>query len=177
MSQSDNLPISNGHITLRRLRIDDLHAFLAYRADPEVARFQSWGEADENSARGLINAMSMADIPKPGAWSQIAVAGADDALLGDMGLYLSEDSTEAEVGITLSRAAQGNGTASLAVEAALTFLFQTPALARIIAIADKRNTAAIKCMQASGFQFTHEADYEEVDGTITPEVHYQIRRP
>ena len=176
MPENYRLPIRIGKFILRRLTADDLPAFLAYRSDPEVARYQSWGETDENSARRLITHMAQAQIPMPGEWSQIAVAGEDGFLLGDMGLHLNDTGTEAEVGITLARAAQGNGVATQAVRAAVAFLFQTPTLGRVIAIADKRNAAAIRCMEAAGFVFTHEADFTEEDGTITPEVHYEMRR-
>jgi len=30
---------------------DDLHAFVAYRADPEVARFQSWSDYSLDDGR------------------------------------------------------------------------------------------------------------------------------
>lgn len=172
----DSLPVTIGHVTLRRLAPRDLPAFLAYRSDPEVARYQSWGEADEQSARRLIAAMADANIPDAGAWSQIAVADQGGALLGDMGLYLSDDATEAELGITLARAAQGGGVAATAVRAAAALLFRTPTLRRIVAIADKRNIAAITCMEATGFRFTHEADFTEDDGAVIREVHYEMRR-
>lgn len=177
MPKRDKLPIKAGPVTLRRLVMSDLPAFLAYRSDPDIARYQSWGETDEASARGLIECMADMTVPTPGAWCQVAVAGADDALLGDMGLHLSEDGTQAEIGITLSKNAQGSGAATMAVRAAIALLFQTASLNRIVAIADQRNTAAIKCMEASGFIFTHEADFTEDDGTITPEVHYEMNRP
>jgi RimJ/RimL family protein N-acetyltransferase len=103
MADKDTLPITAGDVTLRRLAMVDLPAFLAYRSDPDVARYQSWGETEEASARALIDDMASAIIPMRGAWRQIAVVGKDVALLGDIGLHVSEDGREAEIGRAVQR--------------------------------------------------------------------------
>jgi len=36
------LPIRTDRLVLRALRPEDVDAFVAYRADPEVARYQGW---------------------------------------------------------------------------------------------------------------------------------------
>ena len=60
-------------LLLRRLREPDLAPFLAYRNDPEVARYQDWEGYTEAEARGMIQAMGRAEPFVPGEWSQFAV--------------------------------------------------------------------------------------------------------
>lgn len=139
---------------LRRLHPDDLHAFLAYRNDPVVAQYQSWDAMDTDEATGFLSQMaSITPLLRPGHWTQIAIAEAtSDALLGDMGLHLSRDSTEAEMGITLSRAAQGHGHATRSVALAAKLLFDTSPITHIRAWADTRNTASCRLMLRAGFK-------------------------
>ena len=48
------LPLDLGRLRLRWLREGDLPEFLAYRSDPEVARFQGWAPMDEAAARAFL---------------------------------------------------------------------------------------------------------------------------
>ncbi|WP_299728245.1 GNAT family N-acetyltransferase [uncultured Tateyamaria sp.] len=149
--------------TLRRLSPDDLRAFQAYRNDPVVAQFQSWEAMDDDRAAGfLTHAATSEPLFTPGHWTQIAVADAEtDALLGDMGLHLSQDQTEAELGITLARAAQGQGHATRAVALAVGLLFDETPIDRIRAWADIRNMASQNLMVRAGFT---EIGIEVTDG-------------
>ncbi|MFL4469323.1 GNAT family N-acetyltransferase [Tateyamaria armeniaca] len=139
--------------TLRRLFVTDLRAFQAYRNDPVVAEFQSWDQMDDDRASGFLHhSATVTPLMRPDNWTQIAVADTEtDALLGDMGLHLSADGSEAELGITLAHAAQKHGHATRAVAMAVGFLFDATAITGITAWADIRNMASCRLMQRAGF--------------------------
>jgi RimJ/RimL family protein N-acetyltransferase len=76
-----------GPVRLRALRRSDLQAFLAYRSDPEVARFQGWAPISPEQAAAFLAEMAAPTAWPEGEWLQLAIArSADDALVGDIGL-------------------------------------------------------------------------------------------
>src|SRR6185436_6218384 len=98
--RTDLFPIHSSRLTLRRFQAKDLLAFVAYRSDPEVARFQSWSSLNEAEARDFIREQQQAQFGVPGEWFQIAIAQQQtDALLGDIGVCIKgDDPTSAEIG-------------------------------------------------------------------------------
>lgn len=141
-------------LTLRRFRPTDLAAFLAYRNDPEVARYQSWESITERPAALFIAEQQSARPGTPGGWFQFAIElRATGALIGDCGLGLtSEDRREAEIGYTLARQYQRQGYATEAVAAVFDYAFTTLGLRRMVAIADVRNTPSIRVMERLGMR-------------------------
>jgi [ribosomal protein S5]-alanine N-acetyltransferase len=65
--------IKSQRLILRRFRDADLAPFVAYRNDPEVARYQSWDSFDEREARAFIREMASVQPGVPGEWFQFAV--------------------------------------------------------------------------------------------------------
>src|SRR5947209_2543937 len=124
-------------LRLRHFSDADLPAFMAYRNDPEVARYQSWEGISEAEARVFIQGQKQLQ-PAPGAGFQIAIElKQTGALIGDCYFMIHEhDAQQAEIGFTLSRAYQGRGFATEAVSSLLTYAFLTFDLHRIIAITD-----------------------------------------
>lgn len=142
-----------GGTLLRRMRPADLSRFWQTRQDPSLARYQGWARMGGAQARGFIAHMTNAAIFAPGEWSQITIADRDapQRPLGDIGLCLSADSTEVELGITLARDAQGKGHAQRALAAACQLVWtRSPAL-RVVGVADTRNHASVRLMQRAGF--------------------------
>lgn len=158
------MTLSQGdRICLRRMRVSDLDVFALYRSDPDVARYQSWEPMDLDEMRGFLQANgTVAPLLRPGAWVQIAVADlARERLLGDLGIYLSPDGSQAELGLTLARGAQGKGYAQDAVRLACSLIFERKTVGRIWGIADLRNLASLRLLQRCGFVTDRE---EETDG-------------
>jgi hypothetical protein len=54
MRSADPLPISAGRAVLRRLTVDDLHAFQSYSYDPDLGRFQGWSPLTDSEALAFI---------------------------------------------------------------------------------------------------------------------------
>ena len=149
----DTLPRTAERVTLRRLRLDDLPAFSAYRADPDVARWQGWSPMTVEAARAFLAEMSAVPLFVRGEWAQIALADpTSDALLGDIGLFLSADAREAEIGITLARGAQGRGIATEAVALALELVFAATQVERVLGVTDARNAPCIRLLERAGLR-------------------------
>lgn len=153
---TDPLPRQGPRISLRRLRVADLELFQAYRADPNVGRFQGWSPMSTSEATAFLSDMSTAAFGKDGAWFQIGIAErSTDRLIGDLGVCLRRaEDRYAEIGFTLAAESQGQGLASEAVREALVLLFEQTDVARVIAITDTRNDASIRLLQRVGMTLT-----------------------
>lgn len=154
------LPGSNDHLLprefagarLRRLRRSDLPAFQAYRALPELGRYQGWSPMEDAEALAFLSEMSAAPLFAPGRWVQLGIAeAASDGLVGDIGVHLSDDGLSGEIGFTLHPASQGRGIATAAVRQALQALAESTAVRQVLGITDRRNGASIRLLERLGF--------------------------
>ena len=157
-------------LTTERLVIEplgetDVAAFVAYRQDPDVARYQSWETSyDEAAASALVAAQAGTDMPTPDEWFQYAVRSADTReLLGDVAVRLIADQPNSyEIGFTLRPSAQGNGFATEAVRAMLSHLFGAANAHRVSASCDSRNGASARVLERAGLRQEarhHSADF------------------
>jgi ribosomal-protein-alanine N-acetyltransferase len=146
---------------LRRLCVADLTAFQFYRSIPELGRYQSWSTMSDPAAAEFLDAMNWAPLFKPGKWVQLGIAeSATDALIGDIGVFLSEDGSTGEVGFTLRPSAQRRGVASLAVREALNVLFTATSATRVLGITDERNLRSIRLLERLGFEYVESRQIE-----------------
>ncbi|WP_343626600.1 GNAT family N-acetyltransferase [Roseateles puraquae] len=163
-------------MSLRRLARTDLAAFQAYRHDPEVGRWQGWQPQTDAQATAFLDEMASCALFEPGCWTQLAIA--DDLtgqLIGDIGIHISDDATEAEFGFTLARTAQGRGLASAAVREAIQRVFAETPVQRIYAQTDARNTACLRLLDRLGA--VHLARIEtEFRGEPCVEHRYELAR-
>jgi RimJ/RimL family protein N-acetyltransferase len=132
----------------------DLEPFVAYRNDPEVARYQSWEGISELEARAFLQEQKERQPGVAGQWFQIAIELKETGMLvGDCALKIEEhDERQAEIGYTLSQAYQGRGIASEAVSCILKYVFVGLQLHRIIAIADCENVASVALLERLRFR-------------------------
>jgi RimJ/RimL family protein N-acetyltransferase len=137
---------------LRRLRPADLEAFLAYRSDPEVARYQGWSPMERAAASGFLEDMSGIDDFRPGEWIQLGIADAvTDHLCGDIGIHCDTSRECAEIGFSLAREFHGRGYASAAVSLALDLLDAESTIRSVRAVTDARNGPSIRLLERLGF--------------------------
>jgi len=73
-------------------------------------------------------------------------------LIGDIGLFLANDGSQAEIGFTLRRESQGQGMATAAVCDAIEFLFEQTDVQRVIAITDARNLPSVRLLERVGMR-------------------------
>lgn len=112
-------------------------------------------------ALAFLNEMAAVPLFMPGEWTQLGIADeASDALLGDVGIFISADGREAELGFSLARAAQGRGIASAAVRAAIVWLMEQTSVERIHAQTDARNAACIRLLERLGAARVQRIDTE-----------------
>jgi RimJ/RimL family protein N-acetyltransferase len=147
------LPIETRRLVLRPFREADLDEFVAYRNDPDLARFQSWDGISPQAAMAFLRANSVRCLGTPGQWQQIAIAlGPGERLIGDIGLFLREDGRGAELGFTLAGGHQGRGFAAEAVTGLADALFGQSHLESLEAVTDTRNLRAMALLERLGFQ-------------------------
>jgi RimJ/RimL family protein N-acetyltransferase len=123
---------------------------MAYRNDPEVARYQSWDSLDdEREARAFIREAGSARAGVPGEWFGFAIESNETQdLIGECALRVDKDEPyRAEIGFTLAREHQGKGFASEAVSLLLDYAFGTLGLHRVVAIADCRNAPSVALLE------------------------------
>jgi RimJ/RimL family protein N-acetyltransferase len=104
-------------LRLRHFTDSDLAAFMAYRNDPAVAKYQGWEGISEAQARAFLQEQQEVQPGVPGQGFQIAIELKETGnLIGDCYFNINEhDDRQAEIGYTLSRAYQGQGFATEAV--------------------------------------------------------------
>lgn len=153
--------LETSRLILRRFKPDDRAAFLAYRNDPEVARYQSWESCSVVEATQFIASQQSLQPGVPGQWFQFAIELKESAaLIGDCAFKLKEDDArQAEIGFTLSREYQKRGYAAEAVARVLDYAFAELRLHRVIAVTDAENRASVALMERLGLR--REAHYVE----------------
>ena len=170
------LPSIAGRIMLRRLDVGDLDAFQAYRGDPEVALYQGWESTSDDEARGFLSAVATCGLLVPGQWCQIAIALAtNNALVGDIGIFISSDASEAELGVSLCRPSQGKGLASEAMGEAIRLVFAHTTVDRVVGITDIRNEPSIALLKRVGMRKVGEQE-SEFKGEMCRELVFAVTR-
>lgn len=102
---------------LRRLHPRDRAAFQAYRSLPELGRYQGWSLMSDAEAHAFLDEMRRAPLLTPGQWVQLGIATPEsDELVGDIGLYLSEDGTSGEIGPASSCSSESASSSSRAAK-------------------------------------------------------------
>jgi RimJ/RimL family protein N-acetyltransferase len=147
-------PLTTTRLSIEPLGIGDLNAFVGYRTDTEIARFQSWdANYSEAQALELVQSQTGISLPEPGEWLQLAVHDSTTGrLLGDLALHRLEDEESVfEIGFTFARQFQGKGFAKEAASALIAHLFEQQNASRVIAATDSRNLPSIKLLLALGF--------------------------
>ena len=139
-------------LRLRRFAPRDTGAFHAYRADDDVARFQSWRDYSLEQAEAFIEEMSNTDPGVPGEPFQFAVALIDDdRLVGDCMLAIDAgDPPTAEIGYTIAPEHQGRGYSVEAAEAVLAYAFDRQGVVAVRAVTDTRNAPSIAVAERLG---------------------------
>ncbi len=146
--------LETARLRLRRFREDDLAAFVAYRSQPETARFQSWeAPFPEAEARAFLAELAASHPDTPGEWFQFAIARReDDMLVGDLALKTDDDDPgRMELGYTLDARATGKGLAAEAIGAILAYAFEVRGKTLIEAWTDSRHERSLALLARLGF--------------------------
>jgi RimJ/RimL family protein N-acetyltransferase len=140
--------VSGNGLTLRAFIAADLPALIAYRNDPEVARYQDWplpytGEmADRN-----LTPMG----PIENGWERNLAIEHDGRFVGDVYVHVDGDGTTGSIGYTLDPSATGQGIATRAAALVVDTLFAA-GVHRIASWCDPENRASMRVLERLGFR-------------------------
>ena len=172
------LRLETPRLLLRPFKPDDLESFVAYRSDPENARYQGW-DAPFSGQAGIrfIEEMMRQALGEPGSWYQVALERkADSRLIGDCALHFLDNAPQqVEIGFTLDRSAQRQGYGAEAVTRILRYLFDDLNYHRVIGICDAENVRSARLLERVGMR--REGYFIEnfwLKGAWTSEYHYAI---
>jgi RimJ/RimL family protein N-acetyltransferase len=151
MSGLDSL--RSERLRIRRFEPADAPSLAMYRSEPDVARFQSWGESFSlEAANDLIAAYAAGDASRPG-WFQWAIERVDHpGIVGDIGVDLNRDGMQAVIGYTVAQAFQGRGYATEIIARLVEHLLVERGLHRLTAECDTRNAASVRLLERLGFR-------------------------
>ena len=142
-------------LLLRNFNASDLEAFLAYRNDPAVAKYQSWDVPyPREKGEAFIAEMSDIHAPKQGHWLQLALELKETGtLIGDVAFCIKEDDArQAVIGFSIASAYWRKGFATEALTALLDYLFEDIDLHRVTADCDVENVGSWKTLEKLGFR-------------------------
>ena len=143
----------------------DLDTFVAYRQDPDIARFQGWETSySKNQALNLIESQAGLLLPEKGGWLQLAICSlVDQEHVGDLAIKSVEDEDSTfELGFTVAKKHQGQGFAKEAASKLMSYLGLEAGAKKFIATTDIRNSASIKVLAALGFQKNDSKSWTEL---------------
>jgi RimJ/RimL family protein N-acetyltransferase len=147
--------LTTQRLVVRRFRPEDLDAFVAYRSDPQVARYQGWeAPYPAGQARQFLQQLQDSHPDTPGEWFQFAVAlRHTDRLIGDCAAHVrADDLRQAEIGFTVATEHQGHGYATEAVRRLLHYLLIERDKHRVSATCDDRNTRSAAVLERVGMR-------------------------
>ena len=141
-------------LLLRRLSPHDAPAVFAYRADPNVSRYQTWHPTHVTEIATFIAGLQTLAPDTPGTWFQFAITQQDTGrLIGDCGVrFPADDPHQVEIGITLAPASQRQGYATETLRALLDYAFEDLAKHRVYARVDPRNGPSRALMARVGMR-------------------------
>ncbi len=148
------LTIETERLLIRNLALTDLPDFHFYRSNPEVTKYQGFDVFSMEEAADFIREQAGKLFGKPGEWVQYGIEEkARGRLIGDCAIRLHEhDARLAEIGITISPAAQQKGFAKETLLAILDFLFSLEDFHRVTETVDAENIASIRLLESTGFR-------------------------
>ena len=170
-------PIETERLLLRPYRADDLDAFCAIHAYPDVVRYLYFDSPTREAARIMLEKRTRhVEILREGDKLLLAMELPGGAVIGDVFLtWLSEEHKQGEIGFVLHPDHQGKGLAREAAEAMLRLGFEGLGLHRILGRLDARNAASAKLLERLGMRREgHILENEFVRGEWTDELVYGL---
>jgi len=150
-----SFPLETERLIIRPFQDADLDPFLAYRNDPEVAKYQGWKfPYPREQAIDFIANMKMINPVSVEIAYQVAIENKETGkLIGDLFYLLGQgNAPQARIGYTLSRSNWKKGFASEATRRLLDFFFYELSVHRVVADCDTENLASVRLLERLGFR-------------------------
>ena len=157
-------PLFTERLSIEPLGLSDLEAFVNYRQNPEIARYQSWDDSYSIAqGRELIESQAGLALPESGQWLQLAIHDRKSGtLIGDLAIHSLENELNCfEIGFTVANQFQRRGYAKEAAEKVLKYLVTTAGAKKFIATPDSRNEASIGLLISLSFEQRQEKTWTE----------------
>ncbi len=150
--------LTTKRLLLRAFVDDDLDAFAAITADPEVNRYLGDGKPlDRASAwRSMATILGHWQLRGYGTWALVERAGGQ--LVGRAGLHNPEGWPGLEVGWLVARDRWGQGLATEAGRAALDYAFDVVGADHVLSVIDPGNAASIRVAERLGETFERQVE-------------------
>ena len=165
-------------LIIRTFRDSDLEVILAYRNDPDVARYQGWDipYPRDKAIRWITNPDVIIPTEAGGRFKAALELKTTGEMIGDLGFTLSDnDSSQAHFGYSLAQVHWHKGFALEACTKLLEFLFDERNLHRVKAETDVLNERSWRLLERLGFR--REAHFVENiwhRGSYASEYHYAM---
>lgn len=167
--------ITSQRLIIRPIQVNDARALFAYRRNAAVNKYQGWIPQTLEDAETFIQ-KTATEMNIPGTWFQLALLNKiDKKLIGDMGVHFKHERDQVELGFTIASDKQGQGLATEALQAVLSYLFVQMKKHRVTASVDPRNTASIRVLEK--LKFRKEAHFIEsyyMDGEWADDALYAL---
>ncbi|MEO7718622.1 MAG: GNAT family N-acetyltransferase [Capsulimonas sp.] len=153
--------LETNRLTIRVFSSDDLDAFAAIEADPDVMRFFASGpRSRETAARAIAWYRTLQEQRGHSFWA--VVHKANGRLIGLCGLIPQRVGgvDEIEVAYRLDQSHWGQGFATEAATAVCKWGFEHLDVPRLISIIDPGNIASIRVAEKNGMRPVDQAEYD-----------------
>jgi len=140
-------------LIIREFRLEDLVDVHHYSSDPQVTKYMVWGPNTEEETRQFINIAveQQRQMIRQDFEFAVVLQGTGE-LIGGCGLHIS-GSRQGEIGYCFNHLYWGQGYATEAAGAMLSFGFQQLGLHRIYATCRPDNLGSAKVMQKNGMKY------------------------
>jgi RimJ/RimL family protein N-acetyltransferase len=170
--------LETGRLVIRTFRDDDLEAFIAYRNDPEVAKYQGWSVPYPRAkAIEFIEEMKSKNPAEPEGWYQAAIVVKENGeFIGDAAFFIKKDEDrKAFIGCTIMQKYWRRGYGVEATRRLLSYLFEECGIHRVVAETDVENTASFTTLERLGFRReAHLVENIWFKGNWASEYHYAM---
>ncbi len=161
-------------LILRPFTLDDAEAFFEFNKDPEVVQYTGNPPTlSIEEAKEIIEQVISPQYSKNGMGRLAVIKKENQEIIGFCGLKFIEEENETDLGYRFLRSEWGKGYATESAKAVLKHGFEDLGLERIIARADKRNTASIHVIQKLGMNYVSETICEMLPSLKYEITHYQ----
>ena len=152
---------------VREFNIDDEEAVFAYSGDAENTVFMDWGPEGRDGVREFIRSRLVSQITSPRRIYDFAVCLKETGeLIGAIGLFLTKDGMQGDLGYIFNKKYWKNGYAAEAALGMLRFGFTALDLHRITARCDSKNHDSVAVMKRIGMR---------KEGEMRSSVHTRVR--
>ena len=159
--------IATARLTLREFVTDDWPAVLRYQCDSRYLRLSPWTDRTEADVRDFVQKFVEQQEERPRRNFQLAITLPGGEQIGNCGIRRNrENDWEADIGYELAPHYWGQGYATEAARAIVSFGFQELGLHRIAAWCNADNLASARVLEKVGLQ---------VEGRLRENEHFKGR--